>query len=369
MPAGASSWPTFVSLDMGKGHKLVPLRKQSFVNNGGDAHVQQPAASDSSHVGKIIDFTGDSPKAKKKKKTTMVKGGIKPVMKRGRDDVDDDDDDDDDDDESSDGDIPLQGHTGKPDMEEYTFEFNDIKEAYTESICSLLRLSGYMPNSQHAYNLALEVVSESSVGTAVVCEGAEDVFAFGSATPLAAVSKNSLSPVNILLKELKNHLATINNKETTAFYSRLLDNSRSAETIVLLHRRFTNMPLQLLSTLHRNVVEDVLWAKKGGKAEFKAIDFVLTFCVVLDGGNGDCGSKKKKAEGGSSSGSGNKSSGVVTGNSSLMFESFEDEPYFQQSDHSVRFKSAAMPAHSIVVCAVPIAALDKCLVEIDKLCL
>ena len=59
---------------------------------------------------------------------------------------------------------------------------------------------------------------------------------------------------------------------------------------------------------------------------------------------------------------------MVTGNSGLMFESFEDEPYFQQSDHSVRFKSVAMPAHSIVACVVPITALDACLREIDGMC-
>jgi hypothetical protein len=83
------------------------------------------------------------------------------------DDSDDDDDDDDDDDMSSDDD-------SQPGLD-VTFEFNDMKEEYAEGITTMMR--NMIAQSHLAYEVASKVASQA-VGTAVVAEHAEDVYAF-----------------------------------------------------------------------------------------------------------------------------------------------------------------------------------------------
>jgi hypothetical protein len=65
---------------------------------------------------------------------------------------DEDDDDDDDDDE-----IKLEGSI-EHDTEKYTFEFNDMREEYTEGICVLLR--SLIQNPTKAYELARTISSQ-----------------------------------------------------------------------------------------------------------------------------------------------------------------------------------------------------------------
>ena len=60
--------------------------------------------------------------------------------------------------------------------EDFTFEFNDMKESFGEGICTLLQ-SRYLVNGTKAYSIAEVIAAQSIVGTAVVCEGAEDVMA------------------------------------------------------------------------------------------------------------------------------------------------------------------------------------------------
>jgi len=93
---------------------------------------------------------------------------------RGDDDDDDDDDsddsdDDDDDDMSSDDD-------SQPGLD-VTFEFNDMKEEYAEGITTMMR--NMIAQSHLAYEVASKVASQA-VGTAVVAEQADDVYAFRS---------------------------------------------------------------------------------------------------------------------------------------------------------------------------------------------
>jgi hypothetical protein len=70
------------------------------------------------------------------------------------DEVDDDDDDDDDDRIELDGNIEQS-------MEDYTFEFNDMKDIYAEGICTMLRTRSFVANPTEAYHLAKLIVSQS----------------------------------------------------------------------------------------------------------------------------------------------------------------------------------------------------------------
>lgn len=74
----------------------------------------------------------------------------------GKDESDSDDDDGDEDEE--DDEIKLEGSIEHI-TEKYTFEFNDMREEYTEGICVLLR--SLMQNPTKAYELAKTITSQS----------------------------------------------------------------------------------------------------------------------------------------------------------------------------------------------------------------
>jgi len=99
--------------------------------------------------------------------------------KKGDDDEDDDDDNDDEDDDE-DEDIALEGQLHV--TEQITFEFNDPKEEYAESITVLLKK--FIQNPSKAYALASRIATQDIVGTVVACEGGLDTFAFATVLPL-----------------------------------------------------------------------------------------------------------------------------------------------------------------------------------------
>ena len=70
----------------------------------------------------------------------------------------DDDDDDEDDDDDDDGDIGLVGNVEKQDIQNFEFEFNDIKEEYAESLTVLL--TTLFPNPTLAYSISLQIVKQ-----------------------------------------------------------------------------------------------------------------------------------------------------------------------------------------------------------------
>ena len=74
-------------------------------------------------------------------------------------------------DSDDDGEIKLSDMVTHK-SEDFTFEFNDMKESFGEGICTLLQ-SRYLVNGTKAYSIAEVIAAQSIVGTAVVCEGAE----------------------------------------------------------------------------------------------------------------------------------------------------------------------------------------------------
>jgi len=74
------------------------------------------------------------------------------------DDDDDDDKDDDSDEDESEDDIKLHGEGGKK-TDDFTFEFNDMRETYSEGICTLLNRK-MISNPSSAYALATAITSQ-----------------------------------------------------------------------------------------------------------------------------------------------------------------------------------------------------------------
>jgi hypothetical protein len=143
------------------GKKLAPLRK--IFAKGGES-----GASGDSSLGKRDQTTDSSAKS----------AATKEKAKRAKTDDGDDVDwekleaeqdaegassgsDDEDDEESEDGDgIRLDGNLEHV-VEDYTFEFNDMKDEYSEGICTMLRK--FIANPTEAYSLATVVTAQSTL--------------------------------------------------------------------------------------------------------------------------------------------------------------------------------------------------------------
>jgi hypothetical protein len=151
----------------------------------------------------------------------------------------------------------------------------------------------------------------------------------------------------------------------------LFKTALNASTGIMLHRRFTNLPLELIAPLHSNLEEDVVWCIHSAEREtdaakigidgvarndelmcFAAMSDILVINVCrLDGttlADGNCCE-------------------IMGGNASLMFDAFEDEIYMQNAKASVLFKSKDSP-NALLVALVPLAKFKKCTNEITTMC-
>ena len=126
----------------------------------------------------------------KRKKLRRSQQSTEKVLKRGKLEKEEEEDDGSDEDEE-DEEIQLEGSSGKHESIPVTFEFTDMKageEDYIQSIRMLLRRSLFA-NPSTALSASESIARQTAVGTAVVCEGERDVFAFASVLPIAALSE------------------------------------------------------------------------------------------------------------------------------------------------------------------------------------
>lgn len=157
-----------------------------------------------------------------------------------------------------------------------------------------------------------------------VCEEEKDVFAFTTILPFATY--RSLDVVKTILRDLSLEIEKLNQNEETATIMRsILDEIHKAG--LFLHGRFVNLPLTLIPALHRQLHEDLIWASKqekeasfpSDKEVFGSIEYLL---LISQCHRPDAGS----------------ASSDITSDSSVIFDNFEDEIYFQESLASVIFK-------------------------------
>jgi hypothetical protein len=125
---------------------------------------------------------------------------------------------------------------------------------------------------------------------------------------------------------------------------------------ILLHSRFTNLPIQLLSPLHKNLIDDIKWAKKDGTKTEKILKKVLLLSVCNISDN----NKSLKQT---------KSDNIidVTGSSSVLHEYFENDIYCQNSIGVLQFKSSLVQNKNLCVALIEIDRLDKCLKQINSM--
>ena len=133
--------------------------------------------------------------------------------------------------------------------------------------------------------------------------------------------------------------------------------SKICTTGVFLHKRFSNLPIQLVGPLHINLEQDVGWAQHNHESDdseqnnFRSMQFVLLICACspAEGCKLDQGQALN-----------------VLNNHTLLYEYFEDEIFAQSSTAAYMFKPKSSQS-SVVVAVVPIASLKKCVNEICML--
>jgi len=276
--------------------------------------------------------------------------------------------------EEDEGGIPL-GTIVEHEQEEYTFEFNDMRESFTEGVTTLLKTK-FLANPTSAYHVACNVTAQSAVGTAIVCEGGDDVFAFATVLPL---SKQQQGPLRSLLESLASALAATSvfkDSENAALMSGCIRGKQQNATGLLLHRRFYNLPLELIGHLHRNLGEDLGWAQgraesddgsgDGSSAEEHATFKVITHMLLL----APCESLSSGETKGSSSSSSSDAHDVrdVTGSSSIMFENFEDDVYFQEATCAFYIKpDASIASTPMVVSLIATSSFGACVQGVSRL--
>ena len=145
------------------------------------------------------------------------------------------------------------------------------------------------------------------MGTAVTCDGGDDVFALASILPLSALHKNSEIGLNSFFQTFQtifekqfidNGKSTSNHTNKNKFYdiikshegnktkssksnsSNNKDNvSKSSNSItdtsvgILIHRKFSNFPLPLISALHQNIYDDIKWMSAPDEPNIESIHY------------------------------------------------------------------------------------------------
>lgn len=112
--------------------------------------------------------------------------------------------------------------------------------------------------------------------------------------------------------------------------------SNSSKYGLLFHDRFVNLPLELIVQLHRDLSDDLAWILDSSKRSneitdkivegFENMEYVVMFRpVVPESDNSSSSSTDIKVQN-------------VTGSSSIMFDYFEDELYFEQAEYAWKLK-------------------------------
>jgi hypothetical protein len=129
---------------------------------------------------------------------------------------------------------------------------------------------------------------------------------------------------------------------------------------VFLHGRYVNLPVELVPHLHRNLLDDLAWAKSAENPEPNSAFRALSTCVLLAPVTVAAGQSTPK-----------KGQCVnITGSSSAaMFDHFEDDIFSQESRCTLLYKPAHGPAEGLCVAAlIPVATMQStCLPGIMQL--
>jgi hypothetical protein len=157
-----------------------------------------------------------------------------------------------------------------------------------------------------------------------------------------------MGPLKVITTELTTSLEKLKNNNSDSMIDLFLASISNLESGLMIHKRFSNLPIPLLAPLHSNLVDDLNWSKKERDKDFSTIKYVLQLaaCEPIKG----------------------RSSHPldVTGASDILFHEFDNEVYFNESECSILFKPSNTSTH-IVASLVSIVKLDTCVKSIRRM--
>mmetsp|Transcript_29970 Transcript_29970/g.45665 ORF Transcript_29970/g.45665 Transcript_29970/m.45665 type:complete len:334 (+) Transcript_29970:40-1041(+) len=159
----------------------------------------------------------------------------------------------------------------EPDIVQVEFVFWDMKEKFFHGIKTLLQSCStiYAAQSSSLSDLMIENVS---IGTVVSTEGDEEGNVFAFASVLNVTTNGSQNCIKYL-KKLCMDKCPDNHK---AELKTVLSGETKRPAGFLLHSRMVNLPLEIVETLHQQLVLDMDWAvenAEGGIEERKSLDY------------------------------------------------------------------------------------------------
>lgn len=129
---------------------------------------------------------------------------------------------------------------------------------------------------------------------------------------------------------------------------------------VFLHGRYVNLPVELVPHLHRNLLDDVAWARSNDNPEPNSAFRELSTCLLLAPVSLATG-QRAPIKG--------QCINITGSSSAVMFDHFENDIFSQESKCSLLFKPAYGPAEGLCVAAlIPVSVMrSTCLSSITQL--
>jgi hypothetical protein len=160
-------------------------------------------------------------------------------------------------------------------------------------------------------------------------------------------------------------------------------------TGVMVTQRFTNLPIQLITALHKNLEEDFKWiksqssqssssvsAKKKAKhdkgsnndnidddvAALSTLKYAILFstCSIVEDNNTKKRKEEKQKE---------ESFNLLGRKSSVIFNNFEEESYFDYADAAIVFQPnlSCIPSKHVAAALISMSKLSHCVKDIGGL--
>jgi BCCIP len=223
------------------------------------------------------------------------------------------------------------------------FAFCDMDEKYFDGIRALLHESSTM-FQLHASSLTDVMIDNVSVGTIVsTADGGTDegtVYAFASVVNLNTY-KEDVS-IQFLKEFILKRCPTHRREELQV----VLSGETRRPAGLLLQARMINVPLEICSVLHEQLILDIDWAMKhaeGGPVEQKSLDFGIIVRLAPCTRGGSISSRKKQ--------NANEKSAPASGDdyslpSDVIYRYFEDEIFCSEADSENVFIVKAPPTFS-----------------------
>lgn len=164
-----------------------------------------------------------------------------------------------------------------PDILQVDFIFCDMQETFFHGIKTLVTAATPLlaPYSSPLTDLLLE---NASIGTVVATEGDVDGNVFGFASVLNVTTHQDEPCIQALKQKCLDKCPSSNKKELEV----VLSGKTTRPAGFYLHGRMVNMPLEIVLTMHEQLVIDMDWAVENahGSAEMrKSLDFGA-FCLL-----------------------------------------------------------------------------------------